>query len=123
FQKNVETYRDSIAITIPVSATGPFTLVATSQGCADAGLCYSPMESVARLSPTGSTGLLAAAQGLLGGSGRSEPTAGSGPAAVSGGAAGDSSGMGRIAASLHEGRLLVIVPLFLLLGLGLSFTP
>lgn len=121
FQKNVESYRDSISITIPVSAAGPFTLVATSQGCADAGLCYSPMESVARLSPTGSGGLLAAAQGLLGG-GASEPASGSGQAAVPNGASAGS-GMDRIAASLHEGRLLVIVPLFLLLGLGLSFTP
>ena len=121
FQKNVETYRDSISILIPVSASGPFTLIATSQGCADAGLCYSPMESVASLSPNGSAGLLGAAQGLFGGAAMSEPASGSEPAAAPGGAAG--SGMGKIAASLHEGRLLVIVPLFLLLGLGLSFTP
>jgi thiol:disulfide interchange protein DsbD len=121
FQKDVETYRDSVAIILPVRADGPFTLVATSQGCADAGLCYSPIESEARLSPTGGSGLLAAAQGLLGGNGQTS-SAGAATAA-SAGSAGPGSEMGRIAASLHSGSLLAIVPLFLLLGLGLSFTP
>ncbi|HEX8883896.1 MAG TPA: protein-disulfide reductase DsbD N-terminal domain-containing protein, partial [Noviherbaspirillum sp.] len=45
FQKDVETYRKTVVITIPVEATGPFLLVATSQGCADKGLCYTPMDS------------------------------------------------------------------------------
>lgn len=40
FQKNVETYRHAVTITIPVQAPGLFTLNAQSQGCADAGLCY-----------------------------------------------------------------------------------
>ena len=39
FQKDVETYRKVVVITIPVEAAGPFRLVATSQGCADNGLC------------------------------------------------------------------------------------
>ncbi|MGB7480488.1 MAG: protein-disulfide reductase DsbD N-terminal domain-containing protein, partial [Burkholderiaceae bacterium] len=59
FQKEVETYRGSVTITIPVEADGAFTLVAGSQGCADQGLCYAPMESQARLSKGGG-GLLAA---------------------------------------------------------------
>src|ERR1700692_4771591 len=38
FNKNVETYRDKIAITIPVlHASGPFDLAVTSQGSADNG--------------------------------------------------------------------------------------
>ncbi|MBI3368297.1 MAG: protein-disulfide reductase DsbD [Burkholderiales bacterium] len=50
FQKNVETYRNELRVAIPVaSATGPFQLKVVSQGCADAGLCYPPMTSVARL--------------------------------------------------------------------------
>ncbi|TDN67827.1 thiol:disulfide interchange protein DsbD [Paraburkholderia sp. BL10I2N1] len=45
FQKNVETYRGDLTIHIPVkSASGAFDLAVTSQGCADAGICYPPME-------------------------------------------------------------------------------
>jgi thioredoxin:protein disulfide reductase len=47
FQKNVETYRGDLIIQIPVkSASGAFDLAVTSQGCADAGICYPPMERV-----------------------------------------------------------------------------
>ncbi len=47
FQKNVETYRGDLTIRIPVkSASGAFDLAVTSQGCADAGICYPPMERV-----------------------------------------------------------------------------
>lgn len=114
FQKDVETYRKTVIITIPVEATGPFLLVATSQGCADKGLCYTPMDSQARLSPAGGGGLLAAARGL--------ESQGASSAAVAASPGADSE-MGRIESSLRSGRLLAIMPLFLLLGLGLSFTP
>ena len=47
FGKNVETYRSELTIHIPVKqAAGPFDLAVTSQGCADAGICYPPMERV-----------------------------------------------------------------------------
>lgn len=47
FQKNVETYRGQLTIRVPVqSASGPFDLAVTSQGCADAGICYPPAEHV-----------------------------------------------------------------------------
>jgi thioredoxin:protein disulfide reductase len=47
FNKNVETYRGELTIRIPVKqAAGPFDLAVTSQGCADAGICYPPMERV-----------------------------------------------------------------------------
>ncbi|MEA3131754.1 MAG: thioredoxin:protein disulfide reductase, partial [Paraburkholderia sp.] len=61
FNKNVETYRNELTIRIPVKqAQGPFDLAVTSQGCADAGICYPPMERVyhvsgAALQPVGST--------------------------------------------------------------------
>ncbi|QAU35872.1 protein-disulfide reductase DsbD [Janthinobacterium sp. 17J80-10] len=100
FQKDVETYRDAVTVTLPVDASGAFTLKVASQGCADKGLCYAPMESVAKLD----TRLV--------------------PASASAGLAGASTGeMGRIEAALKSGKLLVIVPLFLVLGLGLAFTP
>ena len=48
FQKNVETYRNAVTILVPVAEAGAeFRLVVTSQGCADAGLCYPPMQSAA----------------------------------------------------------------------------
>ena len=47
FGKKVETYRNELTIRIPVKqAAGPFDLAVTSQGCADAGICYPPMERV-----------------------------------------------------------------------------
>jgi thiol:disulfide interchange protein DsbD len=47
FAKNVETYRGELTIRVPVKqAHGPFDLAVTSQGCADAGICYPPMERV-----------------------------------------------------------------------------
>ena len=125
FQKDVETYRQSVTITLPVQAEGAFTLIATSQGCADKGLCYSPMDSKIKLSPKG--GLLAA---ILpqGGRDRLASDLGDGLRMSAAGADAASalhadSEMGRIERSLKSGKLLAIVPLFVLLGLGLSFTP
>jgi thiol:disulfide interchange protein DsbD len=69
------------------------------------------MDSSARLS-TGGSGLGSAIEGL-----RSTP-----PAQASL-AVGADTELGRIEASLASGRLLLILPLFFLLGIGLSFTP
>ena len=45
FFGRTETYRNDVAITVPVSAgASRITLVATSQGCADAGVCYPPQK-------------------------------------------------------------------------------
>ena len=51
FNKDVETHRNKVTIEIPVEASGTFTLVSTSQGCADAGLCYPPLDSEVQLTP------------------------------------------------------------------------
>lgn len=134
FQKDVETYRSRITVKLPVEAAGPFTLKVASQGCADRGLCYAPMESLATLRPGGGGGLLgaiAAAQGAISDAapGIDRPSAAAGidaaPASTptAAPAIAMDSEMGRIEASLMSGQLLVIVPLFLLLGLGLAFTP
>jgi len=123
FEKDVETFRQSITIKIPLEATSAFKLISTAQGCADKGLCYAPMDSEIRLTPGGANGLQAASQ--------NDPAMNSAPLQsqrnqVNGSAADNSvadSEMGRIESALKSGRLLVILPLFLLLGLGLSFTP
>ncbi|HYD94297.1 MAG TPA: protein-disulfide reductase DsbD [Noviherbaspirillum sp.] len=114
FQKDVESHRGMVAITIPVEAGGMFTLRVTGQGCADQGLCYPPMESVVSLSPTGG--------GLAGAITSAKGAAGEGGTLLSSASPPDSE-MGRIESSLKSGRLIAILPLFLLLGLGLSFTP
>ncbi len=132
FQKNVETYRKTLTITLPVEAGAAFVLTATSQGCADKGLCYAPMESKAKLSPNGGTGLMAAvaaAQNTA--SGGTVPDMPATPVPASSTkdvqqpltAASADSEMGRIESSLKNGKLIAILPLFFLLGLGLSFTP
>ncbi|MGZ8320817.1 MAG: protein-disulfide reductase DsbD, partial [Telluria sp.] len=106
FEKDVESYRSAVTIRIPVQASAAFTLESTAQGCADAGLCYSPMTSTARLDPADAPAAGAAATGVA-------PPSTAAP----------DSEMGRIEAALQGGKLLAIMPLFLLLGLGLAFTP
>ena len=106
FQKDVETYRSQVTISIPVEAYGPFTLTAVAQGCADAGLCYPPMESVLELTAVSDGKAKAVITDAVVVSDRLTGTE-----------------MGKIEASLLSGKLMVIVPLFLLLGLGLAFTP
>jgi thiol:disulfide interchange protein DsbD len=116
FQKNVETYRHTVTITIPVQAAGMFTLTATGQGCADKGLCYAPQEASARLvAGAGGAAGTPQASGALPSSAAPLDNA---PAAAP-----PTSELGGIAQVLAGGRLLAILPAFLLLGLGLAFTP
>lgn len=113
FEKDVETMRGDVLIRIPVQAGAAFTLKATSQGCSDKGLCYPPMVSEARL-----------ANGSAGGSLSERLTAAPvGSTALPRMETAPETEMGRIEASLASGRLVLILPLFLLLGLGLSLTP
>ncbi|MGH8668208.1 MAG: protein-disulfide reductase DsbD [Burkholderiales bacterium] len=49
FFGEVETYRKAVHILIPVQGEGRFDLKVISQGCADVGVCYVPMESKATL--------------------------------------------------------------------------
>jgi len=50
FFGEVETYRKELRVRIPVErASGALNLLVTSQGCADVGVCYAPMESTASI--------------------------------------------------------------------------
>ncbi|WP_370663435.1 protein-disulfide reductase DsbD [Massilia rhizosphaerae] len=144
FQKNVETYHDGVEIRIPVEATGPFTLNATGQGCADKGLCYPPQDASIRLVPAGG-----GAPQMSVAPGQSQPAGQGGfafpgqaaqpapqadtpapaalaapaPAPVAAKPAAPPSDLSGIASLLQGGRLLAIIPAFILLGLGLAFTP
>ncbi|QNB09749.1 protein-disulfide reductase DsbD [Herbaspirillum frisingense] len=105
FQKEVETYHQSVTARMPVSgAVDRFTVVAVSQGCADKGLCYPPMTLKLTMSPQ-ATGQSVSA----GGGDAMQATGGS-----------DIDG---IAAVLKSGKLWRILSLFFVLGIGLSFTP
>ena len=67
FEKDVESYRNELKIVLPVENAPPrFRLVTTSQGCADAGLCYPPQQAAADVSLAG-----------FGGAGTVTPAAGS----------------------------------------------
>jgi thiol:disulfide interchange protein DsbD len=149
FAKNVETYHKAVTIRIPVEGSGPFTLTATGQGCADKGLCYPPQEATAQLVAGGAA---AAPQMSLPADGRPQSvlpvpfgntgtlssTPASDPARIAASSAAAAppappvpnaalpapqSELGGIASMLQGGRLLAIVPAFVLLGLGLAFTP
>lgn len=122
FGKEMETYRDAVVIRVPVQsapADGKWSLVVTSQGCADKGLCYPPMESVYKV---GAVTL----GSLFGGSPRSEAT--TPPLAVGPGTAGAAPASrldenDRIAGVLASRNLGIVVALFFGLGLLLTFTP
>jgi len=104
FQKNVETYRKSITIQIPIISVEPnhaeWTLTSRGQGCSDQGLCYAPMDSKQKFD----------SGGFVPGS-KAPPLS----------SVNDETD--HLKTSLQSGRLIIIMPLFLLLGLGLAFTP
>lgn len=59
FFGNTETFRDLVRIRVVVSpkdaAKGSVTLKITSQGCADAKVCYAPLEQVVKVRLSGAT--------------------------------------------------------------------
>nr|WP_255219071.1 protein-disulfide reductase DsbD [Paraburkholderia kururiensis] len=118
FQKNVETYRNELTIRVPVKqASAGFDLAVTSQGCADAGICYPPMVRTYHVSG-------AALQAAT--------TAGAAPdTAVAAAVGTDSSGpwYERITSAdyaqqlLTKGGFLAIVALYFVAGAVLSLLP
>jgi thiol:disulfide interchange protein DsbD len=105
FQKDVETYHHELVVLIPVKAAADFQLKLELQGCAEAGLCYPPMELTLPVVLED----IATNVGTL-------------PIATPQ-ASDDGYDQLNIADALKSGRLSLIIPLFLLLGLGLSLTP
>ena len=122
FQKTVETYRDHIKIVVPIEEAGAeFRLVVTSQGCADAGLCYPPQQAAAAVSLTGFGGTGSA---RVDASGSGKDTAATTSSATSiaspAPAAAESSGVDAV---LRGGAFWPIVGAFFIAGLLLSLTP
>jgi len=90
-------YRNDLRIRVPVRGEGPYELKVISQGCADAGVCYVPMESHATLR--------AAAAGAA-----SEPSLSLYASDMD-------------IARLLQGNFALVLGGFLVLGLLLAFTP
>jgi thiol:disulfide interchange protein DsbD len=116
FNKNVETYRNELTIRIPVKqAAGPFDLAVTSQGCADAGICYPPMERVYHVSGAA----------LQAAGGATTPTA----ATTSPSAASDEPWYERATSAdyaqslLQRGGFIAIIGLYFVAGAVLSLLP
>ena len=125
FQKEVETYRDQLAVRLPVSrAEAPFRLAVTSQGCADKGLCYPPLTREVQVD-VADAAIVKAALVTMTAADATAATAAAPPvpAAPAASAAAPAGEGARIRAALQSGNLLVIGGVFLLAGLLLSFTP
>ena len=102
FFGEVETYRKSVTIRIPAEGQGRFDLKVTSQGCADVGVCYVPMDSTATLR-------FAAASGVATG--------------ISEGPRFSLFASDIDIARLFEGNVALVLGSFLVFGLLLTFTP
>jgi thioredoxin:protein disulfide reductase len=109
FNRQLEIYRGNVVVKLPVqAASGPFTLTAKLQGCADQGLCYPPETRTAA---------------LMLGAGASAPqppvnglTSAASPSATP-------TDTGRVETALRSRSLITVLPIFFVLGLLLSFTP
>lgn len=124
FGKDMETYRDTVTIRIPVESApdnGRWTLVVTSQGCADKGLCYPPMESVHEVGSPLPAWLAGRGAGQSVAPSQAVPQSSALPVSSTTATSLDDSG--RIAQTLASRNLLPIVALFFGLGLLLTFTP
>ncbi|MGY4829510.1 protein-disulfide reductase DsbD [Sphaerotilaceae bacterium SBD11-9] len=146
FQKDVEYFRDAVTLVVVFqdAPTGVFKLSLGNQGCADKGLCYAPQKRGFKVEPGQGPGgtprftYLNEAQaeawkpgdaiGLKAALNTSAPLSMASTAVLSSvanpappgdaGNAGDASSR-----ALQSGSAIWVVGLFLLIGLGLSFTP
>lgn len=123
FRKTVETYRDVLRISVPVSqAANRIQLLVTNQGCADKGLCYPPQErgvevQLAGFGGDGSVRMMAATESLAQMSGAAAPLA------ISQGSSFSASYDTGIDAALYSGKSWTVIGVFFLAGILLSLTP
>lgn len=133
FGKDMETYRGSVVVRVPVEqapADGRWTLVVTSQGCADKGLCYPPMESVYKVGGFALGNLFADRPQPAPSSPATQAPSSAQPPAVAPESSPAARGAialrddnDRIAGALASRNLALIAALFFGLGLLLTFTP
>lgn len=133
FLGDVNVFYDSVVLDVPLEPghQGPLDITLTFQGCADAGLCYPP-ERLELTAPEGEAPATFAGwtpNDETGTSGGDMPPAdqasGRDIAAIGGDAPGDApqSEDGRFRTLMAEASLPLVLGLFFLAGLGLTFTP
>lgn len=116
FEKDMEVFHEDVTIRVPVGAGGQsFTLTLTGQGCADAGLCYPPMDSTVKLTPVAG-GYAVAGTGIGGAASAAPASSGGLSALVNAGDTGLADALGGLGWIKTAG-------VFLVLGLLLAFTP
>ena len=129
FQKDVETFRDNVVMTLPLAqvATTPFKLLVGNQGCADKGLCYPPMQRALRVDPATPGGLMKVALLSEAQAAAWTPSAIAAGSAVSAapvaGASANADQPGDFASALRSKNVWMVAGAFALAGLLLSLTP
>ncbi len=109
---DVEVYFGQVEVPVPIERTsgdaGVLNLTGYYQGCKEAGICYPPVERLLAVALPEYAGPLAAAVPAV---------------AAADKPASPVSETQRLVGVLEQGRLMVALPLFFLIGLGLTFTP
>jgi thioredoxin:protein disulfide reductase len=130
FFGEVQTHRGELKIIVPVTKVvdGKVSLIATSQGCADVGVCYVPMESKIQVAMAGGTAVAQAGAGAVAGAqkGGDDPLSrlmgqqdGGAKAATKGAPLAEDS----LIAALFQGSWWFLILSFFGFGLLLSLTP
>ena len=107
FNKKMEIYRGNLKILLPIKTSSKFILKVISQGCSDKGLCYTPMDSIIELLPYENNKYI-------------------NPSLEKDNSFFDSkfkTDIFQIGKYLEKKSLIIVIPLFFFLGIGLSFTP
>ncbi len=128
FQKDVETFRDSVTMTVALAdaVQSPVKLLVGNQGCADKGLCYPPTQRAFRVDP-GQAGepprltLLSEAKAAAWSPGGVVDATAPSAANLAGKATGAE--LGSFGSALESKNLLWVAGAFLVAGLLLSLTP
>jgi len=119
FFGEIETYRKAVSIRIPVERVSPaattLLLKVTSQGCADLGVCYTPMDSKASIQ--------LAALGGGAGPAAGPPSFSESPRSVAPAPRFSLFASDRDIAALFERSLWLVILVFFGFGLLLTFTP
>lgn len=124
FQKSVETYRDAVRIAIPVQqAPARFQLLVTSQGCADAGLCYPPLQRAIEVGLKGFGGDGTVRPMTSTEAAQTAPSVTAAPDARAAAAAPSAAGNDTLDSALRDGKFWPVVGVFLVAGVLLSLTP
>lgn len=124
FDKDVEVYHHDVGalVSLPASPPGVYRLKVTYQGCADAGICYPPVNKLFDVTVAEAGQIQQVAAVSAGNKGGTLATGASG-GGVSGSAMSSGGGDDDIAAALASGQWWWVVSAFFLAGVLLSLTP